>query len=531
MYISLLNLLACPVCKSTLSLLAHQESTRPTRMRLPAPQRYIEDGVLICTGCPRWYPLRGGIPELLPDHLRDQAEDRAWLLERRESFAGQEALFERLTAQESLPAEVADEGAHYKQAEMTVTRRNLPEGFFGPAMVAPFIPMLPEYSLDILLRFATTVQLLGVGVNALVLDLGVGYAWTTEWLVRLGYRAVGIDICRDYLLAGLPRMGEYMPHLIVGDVENLPLMPGVFDSVLSFDSFHHIPNRNRALAEIDRVMQPGATIAFVEPGKKHEHHPQSIAVMKQHGILEVGFDRHDLKNYVSGTQLGHVKHIRTDAHPHDMHTVKKAGAYRVTSLTPRKLYAGIVLRPEQVDAQAGEEIPIDVTLTNAGNTIWLGEGAQGEVRLGAHLYDANRSLLQGDYLEILLPHDVTPGEVIEMHCTIPAPAEPGEYIVEFDPLVVGLLWFKNDTYNVKDLPLRVHGSAAIDKKVIAPSVITPLSWKFVKKIEEKNEEKNIKDVISYFPSLTRAALQVWRSKGALALARKGWEYLCDRIAK
>ncbi len=123
-----------------------------------------------------------------------------------------------------VPRIAPDEGAHYKIAEMAVTKRSLPEGFWGPALVAPFHPQRPQFSLDLLARFTTTLQHLDCGVNAMVLDICAGYAWTTELLVPLGYRAIAVDICRDYILAGLPRMGAFLPHLLVADVENLPLV-------------------------------------------------------------------------------------------------------------------------------------------------------------------------------------------------------------------------------------------------------------------------------------------------------------------
>jgi uncharacterized protein YbaR (Trm112 family) len=42
----------------------------------------VEEGLLHCNKCGRWYPIGSAvktIPELLPDDLRDQERDRAWL--------------------------------------------------------------------------------------------------------------------------------------------------------------------------------------------------------------------------------------------------------------------------------------------------------------------------------------------------------------------------------------------------------------------------------------------------------------------
>jgi SAM-dependent methyltransferase len=54
------------------------------------------------------------------------------------------------------------------------------------------------------------------GVDGMVFDLGCGTGWTTEWLVRLGYQPIGVDLCRDYVLAGMARRGRYAPQFVIG---------------------------------------------------------------------------------------------------------------------------------------------------------------------------------------------------------------------------------------------------------------------------------------------------------------------------
>jgi SAM-dependent methyltransferase len=391
---------------------------------------------------------------------------------------------------------------------MSITKRALPAGFWGPALVVPFHPQRPQFSIDLLARFITTLQKLDPGLNALVLDICVGYGWTTEWLVRMGYRAIGVDICRDYVLAGLPRMGPAVPHLLVADVENLPLASNLVERVLSFDAFHHVPDRAKAMREFERVMRSGGRIALVEPGKQHEHHPGSIAVMKQHGILERGFDGTDLAGYIEGTSLGDIAHHRSDAHPHDIFTVQKAGVAEPDSRSPRSLIATIAPTPPFGTARVGEAPALTITVTNAGDTVWLAstpDGA-GTVLLAARLFTTQRELLQDQYAFVRLPRDVRPQEVLSMRIALPSIMWSGSFLVEFDmvdelgispveseagarsavpessPLTTDVLWFKDFTGYALEWPLMVTAdeatAAGCEGSVSAcgKRVLTPSDW-------------------------------------------------------
>ena len=506
MWYSAIDLLGCPVCKGPLTVTVAKEAERTTTMRVRAAERTsragvatgplpdplpdtplaamleahgtapatdgrdrrvaIDEAVLLCLGCERWYPVRDGLPELLPEHLRTE-DDREWLQAKESEFqqGGLGGVWRFLQQRKAFGTAAADGGVGFKRAEMAVGRRSLPDGFFGPALAAPFNQTRPSFTLDLLARFVTTVSRLGCGIGGVVLDLGAGYAWTTEWLVRLGYVGIGVDICRSYLLAGLPRMGANSPHLVVADVENLPLRPSSLDAVLSFDAFHHVPDRERSMAELSRAMRSGSRMVLVEPGAEHEHHPQSIAVMEQHGILEKGFDEAALQGYIRDTDLGAVEHHGSDTHPHDVYVVHMAGAFSTDSRSPRVLLAEIAMAHSEGLVGVGEPVDVTVTVTNAGDTLWLPSTPDGvgEVHLGAHLFSPARDLLFEDYARVVLPRPVSAGETVVLRCQLPPILQPGRFRVEFDMVDNGLLWFKDYAYQPREWLLEVRGVAAPDR--------------------------------------------------------------------
>jgi uncharacterized protein YbaR (Trm112 family)/SAM-dependent methyltransferase len=519
MFYTLLDLIVCPGCREGLALLFSEEVPRRTSMRVgpasrippegaavgPLPEtaaatpfrEYLASrsaaavsdgrgdrvevisGLLVCPGCGRWYPVRDGLPELLPDHLRSPEEDRAtW-----ESFkapaeaAGLSDLFGYLAPPESYGApggEGPDPGARFKIAEMSITRRKLPDGFFGPAAVAPFNPFTPLFSLDLIERFTAAARLLRAPLNGLVFDLGCGYGWTTEWLVRLGFQPVGMDICRDYILAGRPRMGMFLPHLIVGDVERIPLRPEAADAVLAFDAFHHIPGRRQALGELNRILKPGGRVVMMEPGPGHENHPRSIAVMEEHGILERGVDPREIEAETAGR--GWEPPV---SHPFAYEslvllTLDKSGLFRTDSRAPRDLVARIALLSpsDPLAFDTGRPLRLELAIENMGDTLWLKQtpDGKGTVKLGAVLLNEKGTTVDFDYARLSLPRDLPPNQGLALRLTLPPIADPGSYVLEFDGLAEGLLWFKDREYRPARFQVLIRESAPGGRDEPFPSI-------------------------------------------------------------
>jgi uncharacterized protein YbaR (Trm112 family)/SAM-dependent methyltransferase len=351
----LLDRIVCPACLSPLACIATSEQASPLPKKRPSdgsrtnsgtgvgplppwpdsndliaamaasaqdaapPERgrtvEVDAGVLVCGPCRRWYPILDGIPELLPDYLRDPERERPLL----ESTAA------------SLPARLAEElrrfrptgdasqdpGAHHKRAEITIKDKVDEPLFFVPGQSSPFAYWDADFTIYLIKLFGNAAPLLNVKPNDVIIDSGCGYAWTTEWLFRAGYDPIGVDICRTYLDIGAARIGRPRPHLVVADVEHLPLASGCARAVLAYESFHHVPDRPRAIAGFHRALQDQGTVVLAEPGAAHEQATVSVAAMEKYGILEKGMELADVEGYARGTtfaaeQIHTVRASHTD---------------------------------------------------------------------------------------------------------------------------------------------------------------------------------------------------------------------------
>jgi SAM-dependent methyltransferase len=134
-------------------------------------------------------------------------------------------------------------------------------------------------------NFAVSVMALDPAPGDLVLDLGAGSCWVSEWLNRLLVDTVSLDYAHDMLAIGRQRL-EPGAKLTAGDFEKLPFTDSTFDGAICLSALHHVPDIPTALREIRRVLKPNGVVVFSEPGTGHSAQPQSHAEMVELGVLE-----------------------------------------------------------------------------------------------------------------------------------------------------------------------------------------------------------------------------------------------------
>ena len=126
---------------------------------------------------------------------------------------------------------------------------------------------------------ATLAEALRLGPGVVVVDLAAGTGKLTRELIRTRAEVIAIEpvrAMRETLTAALPHV-----RVLDGTAEAMPLDEGSADAVAVAQAFHWFDGE-RALAEIHRVLRPGARLGLVW-NKRDETDPLQRALT---GIVE-----------------------------------------------------------------------------------------------------------------------------------------------------------------------------------------------------------------------------------------------------
>jgi ubiquinone/menaquinone biosynthesis C-methylase UbiE len=102
-----------------------------------------------------------------------------------------------------------------------------------------------------------------------ILEVGCGRGIGTELLFkRFGAKEVhALDVDPDMIAKARRRLSAYSAErlkLAVGDVTALNAEDGTYDAVFDFWIIHHVPDWQKAISEIRRVLKPGGRFFFQE---------------------------------------------------------------------------------------------------------------------------------------------------------------------------------------------------------------------------------------------------------------------------
>lgn len=373
----------------------------------------------------------------------------------------------------------------------------------------PFSPpgtdTVPE-SASLMLDFAAALVHLPPSPSDLILDLGAGACWCSDWLQRLNLRTVAVDISWDMLRLGRTRLPDpARAWLAAGDLEALPFAAESFDKAYCLSAIHHVPNIDRALGEIHRVLTPRGAVLFSEPGVGHAEKPGSVAAMRDFGVLEqdivasrfmescrrAGFEDVRIRplsyantavdltaaQWEAWRRLAASKRpvralrklwrallelvgagkrdvlfeeafamtlVRLLKHAMEDHPVIVASNAPLGSAAAPKYRSRVELLEGPSAARPGAPMRLRARVTNAGSMAWetRARPGAGYVRLGVQLLDAERRLVNKDFHREALAGPVSAGSRVDCDFVCPAPSAPGTYYLKLDVVVEGITWME-----------------------------------------------------------------------------------------
>lgn len=365
----------------------------------------------------------------------------------------------------------------------------------APLMRKPFAFL--QEAPAMLENLGAVIQGLRLGKTMTVLDFGAGTGWLSRILTELHCQAIccdpseaALDIGRRMFEQYPPMSGDAIPPMFLRfDGHRIDLPDASVDRIISFDAFHHIPNQRVVLQEFERVLRPGGSVGFSEPGLDHSQSPQSQYEMRNHRVLEndidivaietlaraVGFSEMSLRvtsdlsitfdEYVRGFRESQAPDVRDKVWRNVAEIQANRSIFFLRKGVPAldsRGHEGLSHRIEVAGPPAvsrrdrSAEIPFRIT--NTGSATWLSTNVQiyGVVRLGSHLYDALGNLVNVDHSRHGLPHDIAPGECFNMVVTVDLPLDEDCTLV-FDLVAEGVRWFEHE--GSSPVPVAVSVSA------------------------------------------------------------------------
>jgi SAM-dependent methyltransferase/uncharacterized protein YbaR (Trm112 family) len=313
----LFELLTCPACLDS---------------ELTGVDGAADGPALICSRCRASYPVRNGIPIMLPlsfdaSHVHDEID--------------------HMRGHKHAQADYYDRGV---AEEFEISRPNgAPEAYRW---------LLAE-------KFRRSIAGLPNLRGATVVDVCCGSGMDAEMLARSGARVIAIDIsegCAARARARAERYGlDYL--VVVGDVEHLPIRSASADISYVHDGLHHLDDPSIGLRELARVAS--RAISINEPA---EALGTALAVK-----LGVALEREDAGNRVARLQPDEVARqlaaagFDARAQRYLMYYKHEPGAAMRLASRPvfRDVYRGGVTAADRILGRWGNKLQVTATRRRA----------------------------------------------------------------------------------------------------------------------------------------------------------------------
>lgn len=119
-----------------------------------------------------------------------------------------------------------------------------------------------------------------------VLDVGVGTGRGSLPLARKGYAVTGVDSSQAMLDECRRQAGDMPVTLLQGDVANLPVEDGRYDTVMALNVLTHFPHWQKVMGEWRNKVKPGGRLMFDIYSLDHLRHVRKQAVTAEDLMAE-----------------------------------------------------------------------------------------------------------------------------------------------------------------------------------------------------------------------------------------------------
>lgn len=229
-----LSLLCCPACRA--DGLA-RETIRA------GPEESIDEGVVWCRACRTWYPVEGGVLDLLVGELA-YGEDRRRFQQRHRSLLDGLDLRDGEPVARGAAALQVQQQQHFdwyatNESQSYLDYSRLP--FWQAVDAATFDEWQPS-----------------LRAGGRLLDVGCGNGRATEHVMGSDLRILGFDVSKGAVRQAHRRFGgtdlRARAAFFTADASRFPVKDGSMDHVLAYGVLHHLPSPRSTCHEIARVL-------------------------------------------------------------------------------------------------------------------------------------------------------------------------------------------------------------------------------------------------------------------------------------
>lgn len=130
----------------------------------------------------------------------------------------------------------------------------------------------------------------------IVLDIGCGTGYGSDYLALESKRVIGIDISSEAIIYAKSHYKAQKLDFIIMDAVKLGFPDNTFDAICSFQVIEHISDYKMHLSEISRVLKPDGCLLLSTPNKKISS-PEGNSLCNPYHIKE--FEQEELSKLLS----------------------------------------------------------------------------------------------------------------------------------------------------------------------------------------------------------------------------------------